>query len=212
MKKLIIITYIFCCAAVFAEEKETSFFWHSLKYQRSYTVFEKESPKFALYGYERRFVYLNSFDLEFFKEDEDGRRFGGVVDFGKGNIGAGLHIGRQTPNKIFRFTGGLDLGVWVFSAQSIDNSAFGRHGRVKQTMTLGGPRLGFLIGRNPVFFDVGAKIYLGLGSTRDMELYDYDSGFLHNFDHGRDKNFAPVMSANAGAAFVLPANKKRGNK
>ncbi|MCL1946532.1 MAG: hypothetical protein FWF51_05175 [Chitinivibrionia bacterium] len=212
MKRLIFILIFVFCAAIFAEEKESQLFWHSLKYQRTYTVFEKESPKFASYTYERRFIYLNSLDLEIFKEDENGRRFGGVFDFGKGNIGVGLHIGRQTLDKTFKFNGGFDCGVWLFSAQAIDESAFGKHGRVKQTMALGGPRIGFLVGRNSIFFDFNAKIYLGVSSTRDMERYNYDFGFLHNFDRGRKKEISAIPSASAGAAFVLSSDKKRSKK
>ena len=211
MKRLIFIL-IFVCAAVFAEEKETRLFWHSLKYQRAYTVFEKESPQFSSYIYEKRFMELNSFDLEFFKEDEVGRTLGGVMDFGKGNFGGGIYIGRQTLNKFFKFKGGFDCGVWLFSTQTIDERALGKHGRIKQTMALGGPRLGFSVGRNPVFFDFNAKIYLGLGGVRDMEQYNYDSGFLHNFDYGRNKELCAVMSANAGVAFVLSSDKKRSKK
>ena len=215
MKKLIFILILLC--STFAQEEKESekenstFVYYSIKYQQSFVYFPRESrPPF--YDYTRQFVGLHSFDLEFGKIYDDGLTIGGVFNFGKGNIGGGLHLGRQTLTENFRFNGGGDIGVWLFSAQAMDKNGERLYGRVSQTVAFGGPRIGFLLGFSPIFLDFNSKIYLGINKIRDMDRYNYDRGFIHNFNRDGETSFYPIVSANIGLTFISPSAKNRGGK
>jgi len=187
---------------------EKSYFWLSVKFQRFYNYFPSGlsyDRSYYLPDYDSHVVKPGSFDLEIGGIKPSGFTFYGITNFGPGNVGYGVFLGKTTlQSEIFRFTSGTDLGVWVINTQSLENgysSSIARvtYGRVRENVMFGGPNFNFLIGHNPVFTSFGLKVLLGFYTEYDMANYRYDSV---NYDYEK-MGFTAMFSWNLGLTFTF---------
>jgi hypothetical protein len=177
----------------------------SFKAQIYSVKFAQESDYF-LTQYSEQTVKVPAYSFEMGIVTKDGFRYNAIFDNGKGNVGYGVYFGKTTSGKVFRFNGGMDLGLWKVSAQSLEKITDATaYGRVKQNLLFGGPRIGFMLGYDFVFLDFNMKYYLGTFGMHDMTEYNYESmsGFWENFQRAHNNGFSAIYLWNIGLTFTF---------
>ena len=187
--------------------EEKSCFWLSAKFQRFHSYFPSDHSSY-LYPYDSHFVKPGSFDLEIGGIKPSGFTCYGITNFGPGNFGYGVFLGGTTlGNKIFRFSSGADLGVWVVNTQSLEKGVdlLGEnitYGRVRENIMFGGYNAAFLLGYNPVFLSLGFKALFGVYFEDDMaNSYGSNGNYLGLADSNGKTGFTAMYSWNLGLTF-----------
>ncbi|MCL1947686.1 MAG: CsgG/HfaB family protein [Chitinivibrionia bacterium] len=191
------------------KDDRKSYFLLSAKFQRFNNYYLSDSSTY-LFPYEFNSVFPASFNLEIGGIKHGGSTIIGLTDFGPGLLGFGVFLGGTTlSSKVFRFSGGVDLGIWMIYTQTLEEgfeaSLFGygariTYGRVRVNSMFGGPHINFLLGYNPVFFSFGFKTYFGFYEEDDMHHY-YDSyGYMPT---NSKMGFTAMPSFNWGLTFTF---------
>ena len=211
-------------AAPAAKQKtHTNNFLVSAKFQMSHSSVRFETERYD--SFSRRYIYdsytgdINNSSINLEIGGINGRRgftVHGILDFGAGDWGigwgGGVFLGWTTVNvnnNVFRFKGGMDLGLWVDLLENINvdlNTAGNVMGdRIRfysDRLTWGGPSLDFLVGHKPVFFSFGFKTYFGMQDFWSNTVLDYrwdsSTSFYDHHNYYGYFGFAAVYKWNIG--------------
>jgi len=180
---------------------------------QQFSDFYPEDNSYYMYNYDSHIVSPSSFYLEFGTIHRSSRfTYSVLFNSGPGNLGYGVFLGGTTSgSKVFKFRGGIDLGIWAINTQTLENGidVLGKritYGRVRENVMFGGPHINFLVGHNPIFASISLKVPLGIYEEYDMATYDYDysvGGAWANFGGGYDMGFSAMFTWNLGLTFIF---------